>query len=164
MLVYSSHEFNSEVLPVFLCSGKGLEAFVWDRVPGFLMQVSCWLRKTLYKPDSQNPPSPCQGRRIKDAALTWEEEGKVEFRKNSVLLKNKSIMRFSENKWQKGFFQFLYEIWGLDTLDGRKCRKSVICLLLQEKSTQLICVKMKIRIPIMWQVTQPWCLLLKHKC
>lgn len=106
MLPYSSHEFNSEVLSVFLCSGKGWEAFVWDRVPGFLMQVSCWLGKTLPEPNSQNPPSPCQGRRIKNAALTWEEEGKVGFRK-IVLLKNKSVVGDSlKINGRKDYFSF----------------------------------------------------------
>lgn len=94
MLLYSSGEFNSEVLSVFLCSGKYWEAFVWDKVPGFLMQVSRCLGKTLHEPDSQNPPSPWQGRRIKNAALTLEEEGKVGFRK-IVLLRKKSVVRDS---------------------------------------------------------------------
>lgn len=63
-----------------------------DKVLGFLMQVSHWLGKTLPEPDSQNPPSACQGRIIKNASLTWEEEGKVGFRK-IVLLKDKSVVR-----------------------------------------------------------------------
>lgn len=90
MFLYSSQEPNSGVLPVFLCSGKGWEAFVWDKVPGFLVQVSRWLGKTLSELVSQNPQSPCQGRIIKKAALTWEEEGKIGFRK-IVLLKNESL-------------------------------------------------------------------------
>jgi len=67
---------------------------VWDEVPGFLMQVSRWSGKTLPEVDSQNPPSLCQGRILKNATLTWEEEEKVGFRK-IVLLKNKSVVRDS---------------------------------------------------------------------
>lgn len=77
LFLYSSQEPNSGVLPVILCSGKGWEAFVWGKVPGFLVQVSCWLGKTLSELDSQNPQSPCQGRIIKKAAQTWEEEREV---------------------------------------------------------------------------------------
>lgn len=89
MLCGSSHKFSSEVLSALLSSWKGWEAFVWDKVPGFLMQVSYWLGKTLPDPDSQNPPSACQCRRIKNAALTWEGKGNVGFRE-VVLLKNNS--------------------------------------------------------------------------
>lgn len=55
MFLYSSQEPNSGVLPVLLCSEKSWEAFVWDKVPGFLVQVSRWLGKTLSALDSQTP-------------------------------------------------------------------------------------------------------------
>lgn len=50
---------------------------MWDKVPGFLERVSHWLGKALSELDSQNPQSPCPGRIINKAALTWEEEGEV---------------------------------------------------------------------------------------
>lgn len=48
--------FSSSVL-----EKKGQEAFVWDKVPGFFMQVSHWLVKTLHKLDSQHFPSTLLG-------------------------------------------------------------------------------------------------------
>lgn len=49
--------------------GKGYEEFVRNKMLSFFMQVSCWLMKTSYEPDTENLPSTLPGQKNKECSI-----------------------------------------------------------------------------------------------
>lgn len=88
--------------------GKCCEASIWSKVQSFFMQVSCWLVKTSYEPNTKNLPFTLPGQKNKECRLALEYLGKAGPRKIVLrLLKNKSMVKDSlKTKGRKDSFNF----------------------------------------------------------